>query len=254
MWRIAPVVEEDTEQVAIDFTHEYMQSLFADTRAESNVLVFSWANRDEIYRKMLWEPYKKGRPTKKPKHFELVTKVIKETYGFVSEKYMEADDLLVVLKGVDDVIVTLDKDLLQVPGAYINLRDRGINYIDEEQAEVAFWTQMLCGDSIDNVRGLTQRQVGTANSDRFVGETTAKKIIDKVDINDLKEFVQDLYPNPHHFDLNFNLLRMWRKPYELYKNGGIMAIETEEEFLKELKELKKLFEELAGRNTEPETA
>lgn len=251
-WRIAPVVENESETFVIDFTHEYMLTLFEDTKAESNILVFSWENRNEIFRKMLWEPYKKDRPTAKPRHFQLVTDNLKGTYGCTSRKYMEADDLLVVMKGEDDVLVTLDKDLLQVPGAYMNLRDRGINIIDEEQATRFFWTQMLCGDNIDNVRGLTQRQVGTANSDRFIGESGAKKIIDKVDINDLEEFVRDLYPDLNHFNLNFNLLRMWRKPYELYIDGGVMAIDTQEKFLEELAKLKKMFEELAGRKPDEE--
>lgn len=251
-WRIAPVLENESETFVVDFSHEYMETLFNDTKAETNVLVFSWENRDEIYRKLLWNPYKKGRSTKKPRHFNLVTQILKDTYGSYSQKYMEADDLLIISRGPNDVIVTMDKDLNQEEGAIINLRDRGVSIIDTEEAQRCFWTQMICGDSIDNIRGLTQKEVGTANSDRFVGDTTARKIIDKVDIDDLEEFVQTLYPDPDHFNLNFNLLRLWRKPFELYKDGGIMPIQTEEEFIQTLEELRELFAELAGRNPEVE--
>jgi len=48
----------------------------------------------------------------------------------------------------------VDKDLLQVPGWHYNYERRQLQYITELQASQNFYTQVLIGDSVDNVDGI----------------------------------------------------------------------------------------------------
>ena len=70
---------------------------------------------------------------------------------------VEADDLLGIwsteMQG-EGIIVTVDKDLDQVPGPHYNPRTETLYNLSKEESNDFFCKQMLTGDSIDNIPGI----------------------------------------------------------------------------------------------------
>lgn len=93
------------------------------------------------------------------------------TYGKDIEQYlvahwgaeythgMEADDALGIkqtsMKEGETCIVSIDKDLLMIPGAHYNFVTKEYIEIGEQEAADNFYKQLLTGDTVDNVPGLS---------------------------------------------------------------------------------------------------
>jgi DNA polymerase-1 len=87
---------------------------------------------------------------------------------------VEADDLLGIYSDMFDgvVIASGDKDLKQIPGHHVWL-GKGLTYIEEDDAQRFFYSQVLAGDSADGIPGCPT-----------IGEKTAEPIIRALDISD----------------------------------------------------------------------
>jgi 5'-3' exonuclease len=68
---------------------------------------------------------------------------------------IEADDALGIeqCSGDDTVIVTIDKDLLQVPGRHYNFVTEEWQFVSPLQGSANFYTQLIMGDRSDNIQG-----------------------------------------------------------------------------------------------------
>ena len=64
---------------------------------------------------------------------------------------VEGDDVLGILCEEGDVIASIDKDMLTIPG--LHLRDGEVVEVSREQADISFFTQVLVGDTADNYPG-----------------------------------------------------------------------------------------------------
>ena len=106
-----------------------------------------------------YRPYKGNRKVEhRPTYEKEIRKYIIENYVTVIAEDEEADDLLAIeqtkLGPHDSIILTLDKDLDQVPGLKYNfMHDVGYD-VTEEQANYNFCMQLLTGDTTDNIVGL----------------------------------------------------------------------------------------------------
>lgn len=120
------------------------------------------------------KPYKGNRdPTHKPIHGPAIKEYMLDKYVTVVSDGCEADDLLSIQQhkylaaGVDSCICTIDKDLDMVPGFHYNYVTGERYYIPEDEAQVYFWRQMLTGDTVDNIPGVSG-----------IGKKKAEKIIE----------------------------------------------------------------------------
>ncbi len=113
------------------------------------------------------KPYKGMRKeTKRPTHYHALRDYVSKTYDVELCTGKEADDGLSQAQKEDTVIVSIDKDLLQVPGWHYNFRKNEYSFITEFQGAYNLYTQVLTGDNADNIPGLPG-----------VGPVTAKKIL-----------------------------------------------------------------------------
>jgi DNA polymerase-1 len=78
----------------------------------------------------------------------------------VSRDNLEADDVLGILAtkpnlGAVPIIVTSDKDLLQIPGLHLNHKklSLGVTAVSEEEGDLFHLMQTLTGDTVDNYKG-----------------------------------------------------------------------------------------------------
>lgn len=137
---------------------------------------------DEAY------PYKGTRSKDKPHHFAELRKYMIESLKAEVVDGQEADDVLGILGYAGThVICTIDKDLYGVPGWHWNWKSKELNMVSPEDADRFFYTQLLTGDSTDNIPGLYKR-VGM--------KATAKikePIADMTDPADMYDYVRDVY-------------------------------------------------------------
>lgn len=107
-------------------------------------------------------PYKGNRAKKpKPRHLQKVRQHLIDEWEALVSDGEEADDAIAIaaceassIEGYFPVIVSIDKDFDQVPGAHYNFLKRKEYYIDEETGLKNFYKQILIGDSIDNIIGV----------------------------------------------------------------------------------------------------
>ena len=115
------------------------------------------------------QQYKGNRdPSKRPIYFDEIRTYLMEYHGAVLVNRMETDDALGIIQTRDPAtcIVTIDKDLNCIPGAKFNF-GRDLYYeVSPEDADFFYWTQVLTGDTSDNIRGIPK-----------VGPKTAQKIL-----------------------------------------------------------------------------
>jgi len=98
-------------------------------------------------------PYKAGRAAKPVWHKEMFEYQQKH-WGGVLIPNLEADDMIGLLHNEGTICVGIDKDLLTVPGTHYNYQKQMMQEVTTEMALRRFYTQLLEGDSSDNIQGL----------------------------------------------------------------------------------------------------
>lgn len=104
-------------------------------------------------------PYKGNRgSTEKPKHYDRIRDYMVDKMDAQMATTMEADDMLAIRSnedGIDNtIIVSLDKDLDQVPGHHFNFVKKQKYTITQGQGNLLLAQQFLTGDRIDNIIGV----------------------------------------------------------------------------------------------------
>jgi DNA polymerase I len=129
------------------------------------------------YRYDIYPEYKANRSTTKPTHYHLLRDYLINNHGAEVIYGQEADDALAQAqirwydksKTYDNTcIVSIDKDLLQIPGTHFNFVKGLLSEVSALEALRCFYRQILTGDlPTDNIPGI-----------RGLGPKTASKIID----------------------------------------------------------------------------
>lgn len=198
----ASAENEATEEVAILRCDKWLRETLQETGAEEYGTFLTGKNN---FRKILYPLYKANRTQPKPKYLEAVRQFLKEEWSAVESTVAEADDILGMNQHNRSVIVSNDKDLLQIPGLHYNPVKKEFTEVGEYEGQWNFWLQMLSGDKSDNVPGFD----GTARA-------SFPKFIVKLlsDMEDFEQEVFDLYEDKAQFLINFNLLHIWRKEHD----------------------------------------
>jgi hypothetical protein len=109
--------------------------------------------------------YKAGRG-EKPKHIQAARDYLIDMYGAQETQFGEADDAIAIKQNKETILCSLDKDLLMIPGVHYNLYYDELFFVPEgiggafqlgkkmkPYGLLCFYTQLLCGDDIDNIPG-----------------------------------------------------------------------------------------------------
>ena len=159
------------------------------------------------------KPYKGGRTKRKPYYYQRCRDVLVNRYDAIIVHGYETDDAVCmgqyahIQAGIPSVIVSPDKDLLNMFGYNYNPRTKTLRWITAEEAERHFWEQMVIGDnSVDNIPGVYR--VGEKWVDQH-GYLSNQHFIEEV---------MELYKQKH--DINYmieqgNLLHMCRTPDDI---------------------------------------
>ena len=151
--------------------------------------------------------YKAGRP-QKPELVPVIEEYMLKNYDCVLSEEIEADDALGIEQSQnpgETVLCSIDKDLDMITGWHFNPDRREMYHVSEEQGIRNFWMQVLTGDAVDNIPGL-----------RGVGKATAAKLLEDIDVQDMRDICLAEYLHreydEEYFRMNCILLWMLRKP------------------------------------------
>ena len=169
---------------------ELKEKLFCD---EVMIAVDAGSN----FRKVIFPEYKMHlgrtnatyRPSEYSKFIPFIRKLWARQGEAIEAEGREADDLLRIWAeecravGQDFIVVSIDKDLLMIPGKHYNLNREDVTDISIEEGRRRYYTQILMGDQMDNIPGV--RGMGP--------KKTEKHLKDCVTDNDFQEAVVSAY-------------------------------------------------------------
>lgn len=152
------------------------------------------------------KPYKGNRENlERPYHLAACREyMVNQYWARIVEGYEADDECAMLQRGDETCIASIDKDLLMVPGHHYDwVKDKKV-YITEEEGWKHFYTQMLVGDTVDNIRGCPG-----------IGKVGAPKILEGLTPKEMKCAVGLEYAirceNPEEeFEENARLLWMSR--------------------------------------------
>ena len=212
-FRCAAAAEGDGEGLARHYVDGLLDEIIAGTKADSFSLYLTGKGN---FRYQVYPEYKATRiDTPRPTLLPALRDYLSSLGAIISDG-CEADDLLGAEQCGSDtetVIVSLDKDLLTVPGYHysweIRGKSKGKAWVKEAkwtnqttfEANHWFYTQCITGDVADNIKGIPG-----------VGKVGASKILDGlVDEQEMFDAVREAYDNDDEFLLNARCLYIWRR-------------------------------------------
>lgn len=149
-------------------------------RLGANQIIMALGDRSANFRKDLCPTYKAKRAAIKPPGFlEFEARVVKSCKT-VREPRLEGDDILGLLatKMKETVVVTIDKDLRQIPGMLYNPDKDEMQEIGEEGAAMFHLIQTLTGDSVDGYPGCPG--IGPVKAAAILGPTETEHLWEAV--------------------------------------------------------------------------
>lgn len=168
------------------------------------------------FRYQLYPEYKENRKDKvKPAQLQNVRDYLVDFWNAKIIDGMEADDAISMAVGEDTVIVSNDKDYLQLPGKIYNPTKNILFEVTEYESKYNFWKQVITGDSADAVPGLGVWGWGEKSK-------KPDELLTGLPQQELGEAVKQLYQKHHgddwfsRFDLMCRLLFLKRTPTSEY--------------------------------------
>ena len=145
--------------------------------------------------------YKGNRTYEPPRIRDDLNRYLVTDYDGILLEGIEADDGMGILQSYamdnlgsnDTCIVTIDKDLDQIPGWHYNYVKKSLYWVTPAQAERFLKTQMITGDVADNVFGI--KGMGIKKANKYI---------------DTGASVKDLYTCPMTYERNLILLTILR--------------------------------------------
>lgn len=172
-------------------TDEFINNVNANIYADYYIITLTVG---KCFRYDIYKDYKANRKkiklSNKPQYLDNIKEYLITKYNanYAADKY-EADDLVCIYKrlltnhGYDCVIVSPDKDILNLEGTHYNPKINEFVYTSAKDAKKYFWKSMLKGDSADGLIGCYG-----------IGESISNDIIEHPN--------RDIYEDYHQVVLN----------------------------------------------------
>jgi 5'-3' exonuclease len=152
------------------------------------------------FRYRLFPDYKANRlGVTRPEHLGAVQQFLVKRWGATIVNGYEADDAIGIAATEDSVICSIDKDLRQISGEHYNFVKDTFEVVSPEDATYQLYSQMLIGDSSDNIRGV-----------EGIGPVKARKHLENLSAEEMHLRVRELYGDDERFILNLRLLSVLR--------------------------------------------
>lgn len=152
VYRVGWTTLADPEEIAFYRMDEMFRGI-CEALQTSDYKAFLTASGPH-YRHEIYPAYKANRKTEKPTHYHRLRDYLLETHGAELVLDQEADDALGIAQTDETTIVTIDKDLDQIPGWHYNFVKKDHYHVTPDEGLRYFYEQLLMGDRIDNIPGI----------------------------------------------------------------------------------------------------
>jgi len=166
-YKLWPEIQLEPLENALNNTKTLIQRLCRECDINEFELRIAFSDSPTFRHKLAkTRPYKGNRSGRRPTYEQEIKNYMKENWDCYTAENEEADDLLGIwqteLGPHESVIISLDKDLDQIPGLKYNwLHD--VHYdVTPERAIYNFHMQIMTGDTTDNIVGLPGIGTGKA--------------------------------------------------------------------------------------------
>ena len=183
-YRAAVLTENETEDIAISLSEQIHDTWLDASRSDLYVPCLTVGSS---FRKRAWADYKANRKDKpRPRHLDAVINHIKTKENVCYHSSWEADDVMGFIQSypydMDTIIVSIDKDLDQIPGWHCNPDKETVYDVSNDDSDMYMWMQVLSGDTTDNYPGIPG-----------IGQGKAQKILADVSFGDRESVVKAVY-------------------------------------------------------------
>lgn len=214
VFRCAASAENDGLNIAIYRAEALLDELLTKTGADSYRAFLSGKSN---FRKTIYPEYKANRTAPKPVHLEALREyALDKQNAELAPDTLEADDALGINQTDDTMIVSLDKDLLMIPGKHFSweIKGRGWTKPDKftEQTKLGglrlFFEQCLKGDTADNIKGI----------EKIGNKRAATLLADCVTEQQMFDAVRNAYGNDEEFIMNASVLWIMQHEEDVWKD------------------------------------
>lgn len=160
-------------------------------------------------------PYKGNRQQEKPDHLYQVREHMVENWDAVVSEGEEADDMIAIRATdlyPDCVVVSIDKDMLQIPGTNYNPGTRKWTEVSEFEGLRFFYQQILTGDKADNIIGLYG--IGPKKSEAMLKDAETEEELYRICVDAYDGDTEKVLENARLLWLRRYPDQMWEPPYE----------------------------------------
>lgn len=210
VYRVAFASDSEPESYAIQTMVESLEDLIMFDLDVNEWELYLTGKKNFRYDVAKTAPYKGNRKDKeKPKHYQALRDYLVAAWDAQVIDGMEADDAISIRAtelGDDSVIVTIDKDLMMVPGWHYNFVKKQLSHVTEDEGILWFYKQMLMGDSADNIKGV-----------KGIGPKTADKLLTTLSEKEMWDLCVEKLGSEERALENAHLLWMLRHPDTYFK-------------------------------------
>lgn len=196
-----------SKQDAVDMVDQLLADIMA--RCNSNKYELHLTGGGNFrYDVAVTHPYKGNRKQlEKPRLYKDVLKYMVKKLGAVIHEGLEADDFMRIrfnqLGKEKCVIVAVDKDIWQIPAIIYNYAKGEFSNVSEIEGFKQLYTQMLTGDTSDNIKGVFG--IGKVKAEKLLADCeTEEQMYNIVQAEYSKAFGVDKYED--RFIENLSLL------------------------------------------------
>jgi len=207
VYRIGFTTEDVDFNIAAWRMDELLKDILEAVQATEFQIYLTASNDTTAFRKQVYPEYKGNRKAPRPVHYEKLREYLVAVHGASISTTIEADDAI----GIDSrntpncIIVSIDKDLLQIPGKHYNFVKREFKEVNEYEGLYFFYKQLLMGDKADNIKGIDG-----------IGEKKAERILNTAEDFTEEEWfrvVREAYGNDAEMLMNGECLWILQKPF-----------------------------------------
>lgn len=178
------------------------------------------------FRKEVDSTYKSNRTQEKPPFFYETRDYLINQWKAEFDDTLEADDLCATYQNGDTCVVGEDKDLLTIPGKHYRIKKKWdencLIDVTEEEAARNFYLQLMTGDKIDGVEGLTNPAKLHYKKPPNFTRDTALPLLENRSKEEMGDIVKGLYQEVYgeawfeKYDTRARLLFLKRSPTSEY--------------------------------------
>lgn len=192
-YRCAASAENMPLEVAINRCDDLIRRIQYDTHSENIELHLGGKGN---FRYDVYSAYKANRVGKPPPvHLEACREHLVIFWKAIVADGVEADDtcaMALTKHGENAILVSLDKDLLQVPGWHFNFVKNTTSYITPIDGWRNFFAQLIAGDGADNIPSYDGKI--RHSLPQFIAKLTLP-LWEMTNLNEMYAYVQSIYEN-----------------------------------------------------------